>query len=625
MSVRSWGAALLATAAGAEAAAAVTCRCLGGGGFGNECARWDAPDEQPWCRVAGAKACGEDDTFESEGHFWAHSVCGGEGKAYDPKVRPDAAKAAAKATPSAPLIASVTGGRLNWNKGAPNFKSLFDSLDADGDGTISVAEQGAFMRPPPPGATVCVVQSDTIGTFKFNGNAGGDDGEIVRDNILLASTYINAHYAHARGYAYHFERLPPMVKGKAGDRHPSWKKVPLVKRLLLKYQYVLFVDSDAYVRQFDGWFEDVIVRREFVENGNIMVLSRDLSMKVCFGCFDRFNGGIWAVKNSSITHEMFEDWWEAPARYPGADLQLGKDLPVWEWAMEQRSLHAVIYDKYKKHGIKAFDFSHEPAMNGWNGRYVRHLSGWESWYKSTISMGLALCTWAYAQRSPDDVYEGARTYLASKNTRFVQFFDEKVKRYYAYDTTLKKNCGWIQDTRSPDHVPSSCGASTGVDVCSLQSFGVPIPAGIPIPTGNVYKESRDTLTCSHVRGKPNQCTTAERDREQARYGSSDGHSREPMMMKENDARVYIEWIEERLDCPGSYCGRDAAGGCVKDVVCAGPTSLAGTPLPELQKKVVQLMKPSELARTFKDFVGGAPPAGGAAAMRAKILAQVPQA
>jgi peptidyl-prolyl cis-trans isomerase A (cyclophilin A) len=88
-------AALLLQAARASSEAA--CACLGGAGYGNTCASWDAADETPWCRVGGgAAACGADDTFESdEGHFWAHSVCGGEGRPYDASaVRGGAAAAA---------------------------------------------------------------------------------------------------------------------------------------------------------------------------------------------------------------------------------------------------------------------------------------------------------------------------------------------------------------------------------------------------------------------------------------------------------------------------------------------------------------------------------------------------
>jgi len=67
------------------AGAATSCACLGGAGYGQACAHWDAADEAPWCRVARPESCGADDTFESDGHSWSHKPCGGEGRAYDGK------------------------------------------------------------------------------------------------------------------------------------------------------------------------------------------------------------------------------------------------------------------------------------------------------------------------------------------------------------------------------------------------------------------------------------------------------------------------------------------------------------------------------------------------------------
>lgn len=73
------------------------CACLGGAGYGNECAHWDAADEQPWCRVAEASSCGADDTFESSGHFWAHAPCGTKGAPFDAARSSGGADAAAYA------------------------------------------------------------------------------------------------------------------------------------------------------------------------------------------------------------------------------------------------------------------------------------------------------------------------------------------------------------------------------------------------------------------------------------------------------------------------------------------------------------------------------------------------
>ena len=55
--------------------------------YGTRCARWDAPDEEPWCIVDKA-ACG-DDTFSSDGgHYWSHVPCGGLGDDFVPDSKP---------------------------------------------------------------------------------------------------------------------------------------------------------------------------------------------------------------------------------------------------------------------------------------------------------------------------------------------------------------------------------------------------------------------------------------------------------------------------------------------------------------------------------------------------------
>ena len=59
------------------------CLCVGGAGYGNVCAAWDAADEEPWCRVSTRDACGEDETFVSGAHFWAHRACSGRGATFD--------------------------------------------------------------------------------------------------------------------------------------------------------------------------------------------------------------------------------------------------------------------------------------------------------------------------------------------------------------------------------------------------------------------------------------------------------------------------------------------------------------------------------------------------------------
>jgi len=69
---------LLPASTAAPPAGTCTCTPIAGITYGSYCASWDAKDEAPWCAVASAAACGEDDTFEDDkGRHWAHLACDG--------------------------------------------------------------------------------------------------------------------------------------------------------------------------------------------------------------------------------------------------------------------------------------------------------------------------------------------------------------------------------------------------------------------------------------------------------------------------------------------------------------------------------------------------------------------
>ena len=56
-----------------------SCSCVGGKTYGGYCARWDAPDEEPWCRVQDPISCGTE-TFEANcGVHWSRIPCRGKG------------------------------------------------------------------------------------------------------------------------------------------------------------------------------------------------------------------------------------------------------------------------------------------------------------------------------------------------------------------------------------------------------------------------------------------------------------------------------------------------------------------------------------------------------------------
>ena len=219
---------LLLLSCSAAAAPPSSCSCLGGGGghgvagagsssssYGSVCGRWDAPDEAPWCRVAtAAAACGADVTYESNGHFWSHEPCGGEGLAYDPLILPGGAAADASAeqrqawgfgagSAGATALAAATGGGPGgYSDGFDVSPAAFGQAegvlkwvsrwDANGDALLCNAE----VRAMPPAVREWLPRYDRL-------TAAGAPPMCLRFNMVEAALFKLPAAALARVAAAH--------------------------------------------------------------------------------------------------------------------------------------------------------------------------------------------------------------------------------------------------------------------------------------------------------------------------------------------------------------------------------------------------------------------------------------
>ena len=76
-----------------------SCSCVGGKTYGGYCARWNAPDEEPWCRVQDPISCGTE-TFEANcGVHWSRIPCRGKGAPFSELRRMGPCKPRLRITP----------------------------------------------------------------------------------------------------------------------------------------------------------------------------------------------------------------------------------------------------------------------------------------------------------------------------------------------------------------------------------------------------------------------------------------------------------------------------------------------------------------------------------------------
>ena len=63
------------------------CACVGDDAYGGLCAQWDSADEEAWCRVKTADACGNSTTFATQAYSWSHEPCKAPGAVLVPYDR----------------------------------------------------------------------------------------------------------------------------------------------------------------------------------------------------------------------------------------------------------------------------------------------------------------------------------------------------------------------------------------------------------------------------------------------------------------------------------------------------------------------------------------------------------
>lgn len=122
---------------------------------------------------------------------------------------------------------------------------------------------------------------------------------------------INKVYCEKYGFDLHVSHTRLFA-----DRHPSWEKIPLVLKYLPNYDYIVWIDADAFFYHDSGDIRDII--REY-SNTNI-IFSRDMNQVNPY-----MNCGVFIAKNTQYTidvlnkiaydtelgkHNAHPNWWE---------------------------------------------------------------------------------------------------------------------------------------------------------------------------------------------------------------------------------------------------------------------------------------------------------------------------
>ena len=137
------------------------------------------------------------------------------------------------------------------------------------------------------------------------------------------SEEINKKYCEEKGYTYICDKDDAKIRSISENRSLHWCKIKIVKEVLdtNNFDYILFLDADAVISDFNQNIED------FIDGSYNMIFGEDV------GSHSSMNTGVFLVKNSEWSKNFLDIWWESGKTYKGKDAQ--DDLPIMEENLEK--------------------------------------------------------------------------------------------------------------------------------------------------------------------------------------------------------------------------------------------------------------------------------------------------
>eukprot|EP00760_Papus_ankaliazontas_P028503 PhM_4_TR3748/c1_g1_i2/m.55911 len=182
-----------------------------------------------------------------------------------------------------------------------------------------------------------------------------------RDWIYPMSFRNKLAYAQHHGYDFIVEG-PELVER---SRDVCWSKIPMLQRWLPHYDWVMWIDGDAFFSNFDITLESIVSRfGEFAHSDRSDVPLKDF---IVAKDFNGINLGVFFIRNSEYSFSLLETMWTTPRS-------------KWHPWQEQSALMALLNDAdTTRVHTPHFSFPAQRAFNSYPGEfaYGNKLSQWQ--------------------------------------------------------------------------------------------------------------------------------------------------------------------------------------------------------------------------------------------------------
>jgi hypothetical protein len=290
----------------------------------------------------------------------------------------------------------------HWDPADPNVRVFFEinkpaAVNAPkyqpyGSSFWDLPESARWNEPI--GEDLCIIDLDNR-PFSESGQIFGSEPMSWKDPAAVHGLSLGMlnHWTYAKihGYKYYYIHIDEF-----SDRRNSWKKPPILTRILKDHRVCVFVDSDATFNHLDLPFEWLLNYWRFRPNEQSIALAYDpKSPKNTDPKGETYqNTGFMVVQNLPRTFEILKAWEECPndgGKHPECT-KFRKNEPGWPtdqggWG------NFIRYDYDKPTDILALPCTEGNGFpesgSGCEGMFVRHWwTGKDSWIKEGVGRQL---------------------------------------------------------------------------------------------------------------------------------------------------------------------------------------------------------------------------------------------
>lgn len=203
-----------------------------------------------------------------------------------------------------------------------------------------------------------------------------------KPNYVDLSERLNGMYAESHGYEFKAFNLPTKF-----ERHTAWARVWYLKENIEKYDYVMYVDGDAF---FVNHAMSLLRLIAYMDDSPVCGLfARDQMLENKVFHSDRANAGVFIFSSKNNGKQLADLWWEVPndGTYTDVLYDSNRYLDHKDTLIHHPYEQLALWFLWDRHPLSFRFVKSYKELNGLDGSFVRHLIKLDDATRASVMAG----------------------------------------------------------------------------------------------------------------------------------------------------------------------------------------------------------------------------------------------